>query len=58
MGRPKTENDVAVSLRLDASTRQRMEALQGSIAPTQLSLSQVMRAALQLGLKELEKGQR
>jgi len=57
MGRPKiADESKMVSVRLDAETIQRLEKLQPKLAkPVELTLSQVVRAALDAGLATLER---
>ena len=51
MGRPKITDGTPIALRLDAPTRERLEALQTTLIPgVEVPLSQVVRAVLVRGL--------
>ena len=55
MGRPKVADGKPLSIRLDTTTRDRLEALQTTLEPgLEVTLAQVVRAALVRGLEALE----
>ena len=55
MGRPKIADGKPLSIRLDAATRERLEALQNKLIPGgEVTLAQVVRAALTRGIEALE----
>ncbi len=57
MGRPKIADGKPLSIRLDAATRERLEALQNTMIPgLDATLAQVVRAALTRGIESLEEG--
>lgn len=56
MGRPKVADGKPLSIRLDTETRERLEALQKTLTPgLEITLAQVVRAALARGIESLEK---
>lgn len=57
MGRPRVSDGKPLSIRLDTATRDRLEALQKTLTPgLEVTLAQVVRAALVRGLEALEAG--
>lgn len=55
MGRPRISDGTPLAIRLDASTRARLEALRTTLVPgLEVTLAQVVRAALSRGLDEME----
>ena len=54
MGRPRVSDGKPLSIRLDAKTRERLEALQKTRAGLEGTLAQVVREALARGIAELE----
>ena len=57
MGRPRVSDGKPLSIRLDTATRTRLGALQKTLTPgLEVTLAQVVRAALVRGLEALEAG--
>ncbi len=55
MGRPKISDGTPLAIRLDAKTRERLEALQTTLVPgLEVTLAQVVRAALTRGLDAMD----
>ena len=59
MGRPKISDGTPLAIRLDATTRERLEALRTTVMPgLEVPLSQVARAALIHGLDAMERAEK
>jgi predicted DNA-binding protein len=55
MGRPRVSDGPPLAIRLDAATRARLDALRTTLVPgLEVTLAQVVRAALSRGLDEME----